>query len=240
MSNIHLPIGTFINMAAVAAGSLLGLWLQQLFPANVEAIIFQAIGLGTLVLGVKMALKVPEGHLLVFIFSLILGGIIGELLQVEAALEQFGESLKALVQVSDSRFTEGLITAFLLYCIGSMTIVGAIDEGLRGHRELLMIKSTLDGVSSIAFAATYGIGVLFSIVPMLILQGGITLLARQMQAFFTNIIIDQLSAVGGALIIAISIRLLKLGEVSIENLLPALVLAVAMSWGLERYRKKKM
>ena len=240
MSNIHLPIGTFINMAAVAAGSLLGLWLQQLFPANVEAIIFQAIGLGTLVLGVKMALKVPEGHLLVFIFSLILGGIIGELLQVEAALEQFGESLKALVQVSDSSFTEGLITAFLLYCIGSMTIVGAIDEGLRGHRELLMIKSTLDGVSSIAFAATYGIGVLFSIVPMLILQGGITLLARQMQAFFTNIIIDQLSAVGGALIIAISIRLLNLGEVNIENLLPALVLAVAMSWGLERYRKKKM
>ena len=240
MSNIHLPIGTFINMAAVAAGSLLGLWLQQLFPANVEAIIFQAIGLGTLVLGVKMALKVPEGHLLVFIFSLILGGIIGELLQVEAALEQFGESLKALVQVSDSRFTEGLITAFLLYCIGSMTIVGAIDEGLRGHRELLMIKSTLDGVSSIAFAATYGIGVLFSIVPMLILQGGITLLARQMQQFFTNTIINQLSAVGGALIIAISIRLLKLGEVSIENLLPALVLAVAMSWGLERYRKRKM
>ena len=240
MSNIHLPIGTFINMAAVAAGSLLGLWLQQLFPANVEVIIFQAIGLGTLVLGVKMALKVPEGHLLVFIFSLILGGIIGELLQVEAALEQFGESLKALVQVSDSSFTEGLITAFLLYCIGSMTIVGAIDEGLRGHRELLMIKSTLDGVSSIAFAATYGIGVLFSIVPMLILQGGITLLARQMQAFFTNIIIDQLSAVGGALIIAISIRLLNLGEVNIENLLPALVLAVAMSWGLERYRKKKM
>jgi len=240
MKTAHLPIGTFINMAAVTAGSLLGLWLQQLFPPNVEAIIFQAIGLGTMVLGIKMALKVPEGHLLVFIFSLIFGGIIGELLQVEAALEQFGESLKALVQVNDSRFTEGLITAFLLYCIGSMTIVGAIDEGLRGQRELLLIKSTLDGISSIAFAATYGIGVLFSIVPMLILQGGITLLARQMQRFFTNIIIDQLSAVGGALIIAISIRLLKLGEVGIENLLPALVLAVVMSWGLERYRQKKM
>jgi len=204
----------------------------------VETIIFQAIGLGTMVLGIQMALKVPEGHLLVFIFSLILGGIIGELLHVADALEAFGESLKGLVQSSDSRFTEGLITAFLLYCIGSMTIVGAIDEGLRGQRELLMIKSTLDGISSIAFAATYGIGVLFSIVPMLILQGGITLLARQMQRFFTPIIIGQLSAVGGALIIAISIRLLKLGEVNIENLLPALLLAVLMSWGLEHYRSR--
>lgn len=238
MKHTHLPIGTFINMAAVAAGSLLGLWLQQLFPPNVETIIFQAIGLGTLVLGIQMALKVPDGHLLVFIFSLILGGIIGELLHVADALEAFGESLKGLVQSSDSSFTEGLITAFLLYCIGSMTIVGAIDEGLRGQRELLMIKSTLDGVSSIAFAATYGIGVLFSIVPMLILQGGITLLARQMQRFFTPIIIGQLSAVGGALIIAISIRLLKLGTVNIENLLPALLLAVLMSWGLERYRDR--
>lgn len=239
MNNSYLPIGTFINMAAVAAGSLLGLWLQQLFPPNVETIIFQAIGLGTMVLGIKMALKVPEGHLLVFIFSLILGGIIGELLHVDVALTRFGDSLKALVQVSDSRFTEGLITAFLLYCIGSMTIVGAIDEGLRGQRELLMIKSTLDGISSIAFAATYGIGVLFSIIPMLILQGGITLLARQMQRFFTDIIIGQLSAVGGALIVAISIRLLQLGEVNIENLLPALLLAVLMSWGLEQYRKSK-
>lgn len=237
MKQTHWPIGTFINMGAVIAGSLLGLWLQQLFPPEIKTIIFQAIGLGTLVLGTKMALQIPDGHLLVFIFSLILGGVTGELLHLSEVLEQLSEQLKSWAQVEDSRFTEGLITAFLLYCVGSMTIVGAIEEGLRGHRELLMIKSTLDGISSIAFAATYGIGVLFSIFPMLLLQGGITLLARQVQRFFTPIIIGQLSAVGGALIIAIGIRLLELGQVNLENLLPALVVAVAMSWGLERYRR---
>ncbi len=233
------PIGTFINMAAVAAGSLLGLWLQQLFPARLEAIIFQAIGLGTLVLGIKMALQVPDGHLLGFIFSLILGGITGELIHFDEALQGMGDQLKAAFQVSDSRFTEGLITAFLLYCIGSMTIVGAIEEGIKGKRELLLIKSTLDGISSIAFAATYGVGVLFSILPMLVLQGGVTLLARQLQRFFTPAIIDQLGAVGGALIIAISIRLLQLGTVNIENLLPALLFAVLMSWAQERWQRRR-
>jgi uncharacterized protein len=232
----YWPIGTFINMATVVAGSLLGLWLQQLFPANVQAIIFQAIGLGTLLIGIQMALKVPEGHLLAFVFSLILGGIIGELVHFADLLTAMGEGIKQAFQIDDNRFTEGLVTAFLLFCIGSMTIVGAIEEGLHGKRELLLIKATLDGISSVAFAATYGVGVLFSIIPMLLVQGGITVLARQLRRFFTPVIIAQLTAVGGVLIIAIGIRLLRLGEINIENLLPALGVAVALSWALERYR----
>lgn len=233
----HLPIGTFINMATVSLGSLIGLWLQQIFPANIQAIIFQAIGLGTLLIGIQMALKVPDGYLLLFIFSLILGGVIGELVHFDRFLSSFGEQIKQVFQVEDSRFSEGLVTAFLLFCIGSMTIVGAIEEGLQGKRELLLIKSTLDGISSIAFAAAYGIGVLFSIIPMLLLQGGLTVLARQTQRLFTPVIIAQLSAVGGVLIIAIGIRLLGLGEVNIENLLPALAVAVVLTRGMERIRK---
>ncbi|MCB0578581.1 MAG: DUF554 domain-containing protein [Phaeodactylibacter sp.] len=233
----HLPIGTFINMATVSLGSLLGLWLQQLFPANVQAIIFQAIGLGTLVIGIQMALKVPDGYLLLFIFSLILGGILGELVRFDVLLNGFGDWIKQAFHVEDNRFTEGLVTAFLLFCIGSMTIVGAIEEGLQGKRELLLIKSTLDGITSVAFAATYGIGVLFSIIPMLLLQGGTTVLARQLHRFFTPVIIAQLSAVGGVLIIAIGIRLLELGTVNIENLLPALAVVVGLTWGVERWRK---
>jgi uncharacterized membrane protein YqgA involved in biofilm formation len=232
----HWPIGTFINMATVVAGSLLGLWLQQLFPANVQAIIFQAIGLGTLLIGIQMALKVPDGHLLVFVFSLILGGIIGELIHFADLLTAMGEGIKHAFHIDDNRFTEGLVTAFLLFCIGSMTIVGAIEEGLHGKRELLLIKATLDGITSVAFAATYGVGVLFSIIPMLLVQGGITVLARQLRRFFTPVIIAQLTAVGGVLIIAIGIRLLQLGEINIENLLPSLGVAVALSWALERYR----
>lgn len=233
------PLGTFINMATVTVGSLIGLSLQQLFPANVQSIIFQAIGLGTIVLGIMMSLRVPQGYLLNFIFSLILGGVIGELLGVQAALHGLGDWVKTSLDLSGSQFTEGLVTAFLLFCVGSMTLVGAIEEGLEGKRELLLVKSTLDGISSIAFASTYGIGVLFSIFPMLIFQGGITVLARQLQKFFTKIMIDQLSSVGGALIIGIGINLLDLGKINIENLLPALVITLLLTWIQQRVTSSK-
>jgi hypothetical protein len=222
-------------MTTVIIGSLIGVSLQQVFPDNIQSIIFQAIGLASLLIGIQMSLKVPDGYLLILIFSMILGGIIGEAIQLDAWLTSMGDYLKKLVAVDDSRFTEGLVTAFLLFCIGSMTIVGAIEEGLRGKRELLMIKSTLDGITSIAFASTYGIGVLFSIIPMLILQGGMTLLAKQLEHFFTNVIIAQLSAAGGLLIIAIGLRLLEIGEINIENLLPALLVVVLLSWAYEQF-----
>ncbi|HMQ85908.1 MAG TPA: DUF554 domain-containing protein [Saprospiraceae bacterium] len=249
MKQITLPLGTFINMATVLVGSLIGLWLQNIFPARIESIIFQAIGLGTLLIGLQMALKAPDGYLLELIFSLIIGGIIGELIHFDQQLNQLGDALKGLFQIGDGRFTEGLITAFLLFCIGSMTIVGAIEEGLQGKRELLMIKATLDGVSSIAFAATYGIGVLFSIVPMLILQGGITVLTsllkhskkeaiKEEQPLIDPVILNQLSAAGGLLILGIGIRLLHLGTINIENLLPGLLVAVVVT-GLSRRMKGK-
>jgi uncharacterized membrane protein YqgA involved in biofilm formation len=223
---MKLPMGTFINMATVTVGSLIGLQLQQVFPADVQAIIFQAIGLATLLIGIFMATKLPDGYMLVLIFSLIIGGITGELLDLQQGLQNLGDWVKTQFQVGDSQFTEGLITAFLLFCIGSMTMVGAIEEGLRGKRELLMIKSTLDGISSIAFAATYGIGVLFSIVPMLIFQGGLTVLAQKLQYVFTEKIITVLTSVGGLLILGLGFNLLKIAEINIENLLPSLAFAM--------------
>ncbi|MFK7980484.1 MAG: DUF554 family protein [Saprospiraceae bacterium] len=142
----RLPIGTFINMVTIIAGSLLGLWLQQAFPPNIKVIIFQAIGLATLLIGIQMSLKMPDGYLLILIFSLIIGGIIGESLHLDQQFQALGESLKNTLNIGDEQFTEGLITACLLYCVGSMVIVGAIEEGISGNRELLMVKSTLDGV----------------------------------------------------------------------------------------------
>lgn len=227
-------------MATVIIGSLIGVSLQQVFPDNIQSIIFQAIGLASLLIGIQMSLKVPDGYLLILIFSLILGGIIGEVIHLDAWLTGMGNRLKQIVSVNDSRFTEGLVTAFLLFCIGSMTIVGAIEEGLRGKRELLMIKSTLDGITSIAFASTYGIGVLFSIIPMLILQGGMTLMAKQLESFFTNIIIAQISATGGLLIVAIGLRLLNIGQINIENLLPSLLVVVLLSWAYEQFQLRSL
>ncbi len=227
--HMKLPIGTFINMAAVAVGSLIGLQLQQVFPESIQEIIFQAIGLATLLIGMMMALKLVDGYMLVLIFSLILGGVLGELLHLDDNLQFVGDWLKDQFAFGESRFTEGLISAFLLFCIGSITMVGAIEEGLRGNRELLMIKSTLDGVSSIAFASTYGAGVLFSIIPMLVFQGGLTVLAQRLQHIFTEKIIAMLTAVGGVLILGLGINLLKIGDINIENLLPSLFLVMLLT-----------
>ena len=233
----HLPIATFINIAAVVVGSLLGLWLNNIFPEEMKDIIFQAIGLGTLVIGLLMCLKIQDGYMLIFIFSLIIGGIIGQAIGIDKALISLGDSLKESLNLGEGLFTEGLVTASLLFCIGSMAILGAIEEGLSGKRELLLVKSTLDGITSIAFAATYGIGVLFSIIPMLFLQGGITLAAGRLEHFFTPSIISQISVTGGTLILAIGINMLKLGEINIENLLPSIFIVVIFTALYDKYLK---
>ena len=221
----YIPVGTLVNIGTVMIGSTIGLLLQQAFPESIRIIVFQAIGLITLLLGIQMSLKLPDGYLLHLVFSLIIGGVIGEWLHLDVGLQNVGDQLKNLLQVEASNFSDGLITAFLIFCVGSVTIVGAIEEGTRGNRELLMVKSLLDGITSIALAASYGVGVLFSVVPMLIFQGGITLLAKSVQSLFTGVVIDMISAVGGLLIIALGIRLLGIGEINIENLLPALLIA---------------
>ncbi len=225
----NLPIGTLINVGAIILGSLLGLFLKQFFTEGMETIIFQALGLGTILIGLKMALKLPDGYMLVCIFSLVLGGIVGELIHLDSIIMSLSDTLKSFSGSSDSGFSEGLITAFLLFCIGSMTIVGAIEEGLNQKRELLVVKSTLDGFSSIALAATLGIGVLFSVVPLLIFQGGLTLSAKKLKPVFDQTTIDVLSSVGGILILGISINLLGIGDINLENLLPALVLCIILS-----------
>ena len=224
----NLPLGTFINVATVVAGSLLGLLLQQIFTEEIEHIVFQAIGLGTILIGLKMALKLPDGYMLVIIFSLILGGIFGELVHLDDWIFGLSEKLKHGLGFTESKFSEGLITAFLLFCIGSMTIVGAIEEGLNQNRELLIVKSTLDGFSSIALAASFGVGVIFSVIPLLFFQGGLTLGSKRLSKLFDQTTIDVLSSIGGILIIGISINILGLGKINLENLLPSIVLSVVL------------
>lgn len=226
-------------MIAVIIGSLIGVALQQVFPEGVQDIVFQAIGLGTILIGIKMMLKLPEGYLLLFMFSLILGGIFGELVHLDIVLNGLSDTLKEALGVTEAGFTEGLITAFLLFCVGSMTIIGSLEEGINGDRELVYIKSLLDGFSSIALASTFGIGVLFSIIPMFIIQGGLTLFAGKLKPLLTDAIVNSLSAVGGALIIGISIVLLKLGDIKLYNLLPALVVIPVLVLIYQRFKGKE-
>ncbi|MEA3308202.1 MAG: DUF554 domain-containing protein [Chloroflexota bacterium] len=223
-----MPIGSLVNAITVLVGSAIGMSLRHKFPQKIQAIIFQAVGLATLVLGMKMALQ--SENFLVLIFSLIGGGIWGELSRLDMRLEKLGEFLKASLGAQDERFTEGLVTAFLIFCVGSMTFVGALNEGLSGDRTLIFTKAILDGFTSMALASVYGGGVLLSALPLFLVQASISLLARQFQGFFTPLLINQLSAVGGVLILGIGINLLEIKQIKTTSLLPALVVVVILTW----------
>lgn len=223
---MNIPVGTFINTFSVILGGSLGILIKNSLPEKYKKIIFQGIGLFTILLGISMAIPFPNP--LIIIFSILIGGLIGVLINLEERLDNLSSILKKKLNLKDSKFNEGLITAFLIYCIGSMTILGAINEGISGDNSLLITKSVLDGFTSIALASTFGIGVIFSVIPMLIFQGGLTLLASFFGNFFTESLIQYLTSTGGILILGIGINLLELKKISVLNLLPSLIVVVVL------------
>ena len=220
--------GTLLNASTVIIGSIIGLIVRSRLPKRITDTAFQGVGLFTIILGIMMAIK--TNNLLIMIFSVVLGSIIGELIDIDKWINIFGEWLKNKFKSKNQRFSEGLITAFLLYCMGSMTILGAIEEGLGGLPNLLVAKSILDGFSSIVLAATLGIGVLFSFIPLLIYQGGLTLLASNVQNFLTEIIINEITAVGGILLLGLGITLLNIKKIKVINMMPSMVIVCFLSY----------
>jgi hypothetical protein len=221
-------MGTLINVGAVILGSLIGLMINRKLPAAIVRIIFQAIGLFTLVLGMSMALRTE--HYLIVIVSLVLGAVCGEWIDLDRRLTRWSERLKSRLKLGNEKFSEGLLTAFLLYCMGAMTIMGAIEEGVEGTYEILLLKSLMDGVSSIALASGLGIGVMFSSIPLLIYQGGLTLISSVIGERFTDVIVNDLSATGGILLIGLGINILEIKKLRILNMIPALVIVVLLSY----------
>jgi uncharacterized membrane protein YqgA involved in biofilm formation len=233
-----LPIGTFVNMTTIVIGSVIGLMLREVLPDNILHITLVAVGLSILIIGIRMSIKVPEEFLLLFIFSLVIGGILGELIGLEEFFDGSEKWINNNFRIGKMRFSEGLITAFVLFCASSLTVVGAIEEGMQGKRELLLVKSALDGVTAIALASSYGVGVLLSIVPMLLIQGGLTVLAVNAKHLFNKSAIALLSGVGGVLIVAISFKILELGDIRVANLLPSLVVVIFLFWAYRRLHLK--
>lgn len=221
--------GTIVNVVAIFLGCSVGLILKSKFPEKIEKIIMQALGLASLLIGMQMAIKAD--NILLVIFSLVIGGVIGEIIDIEAGLERFGERIKRKFKSNNTpeRFVEGFLTASLLYCVGSMAIMGAIKEGLSGNPDILYAKSLLDGITSIAFTAVMGIGVLFSAIPVFLYQGGITLLARTIKDFLSPKIINEMTAVGGILIWGIGFGLLGIKKIKVGNLLPAILVAAFLA-----------
>lgn len=218
--------GTLINAAAVIAGSLIGLLIRNGLPKYITQSVFHVIGLFTLALGVSMAIQ--TGNYLLMIFSLVIGTIAGELLCIEKATERLADFVKKKTKSESQSFSEGFITSFLMFCMGSMTILGAVEEGLGDEPNLLLAKSVLDGFSSIALAASLGVGVLFSVVPLLIYQGGLTLFAGSLQDALTDSLQTEISAVGGILLIGLGLNILELKKINVLNMLPALIIVVLL------------
>ncbi|MBP1639380.1 MAG: hypothetical protein H6Q17_963 [Bacteroidetes bacterium] len=221
-------IGTIINTVTVLLGGTLGVIFKNHISKRFTGIFFQAVGLFTLALGIKMAL---EGHeILLIIFSLILGSLTGEWLKLDKRIDRFGEWCKKRFKGNNEKFSEGLITSFLLFCSGSMTILGSIQEGLGQGHELLFTKALMDGFSSLVLATTFGASVAITAVPLFIFQGGLTLMAMFFGANISMVIVNELTAVGGILLIGVALSILEVKRIKVTNMLPALIFICLFVW----------
>ena len=219
--------GTIVNVAAICAGALVGRYAGRFVPNRMRQTVMVGLGLAVLLIGLQLALQSKQP--LIVIGSLILGGILGELLQIEARLESFGMWLQGRF-VGAGNIAEGFVAASLLFCVGAMAIMGALQDGFSGTPTILYAKAALDGVASIALASTLGIGVLFAALPVLIYQGGITVAAESAKSLLTETVVLEMNAVGGLLIVAISLDLLGIKRLPVGNMLPAVFVAVGLVW----------
>lgn len=225
-------IGTIVNAGAILAGGLIGLAGGSRIPERVKTILMQALGLSTLVIGLQMVLSTR--NVIAVVGSLVLGAVTGELLRIEDGLEQIGHWLKKRARSDSSTFVTGFVTTSLLYCTGAMVIVGAIQDGTTGNSSILFIKAMLDGVASIAFASTFGMGVLFSAASVFLVQGSITLLSAKLAFLQQPSVLEPITSTGGLIIVAIAINLLNLAKIRIGNLLPALLYTVLIALIMNR------
>jgi hypothetical protein len=225
-------IGTLVNTAAVIVGGTIGLMLKKNMPQRVTTIYFQAVGLFTLAIGISMVVKLD--HILIVVGSLAIGSLLGEWINIEKGAERMSNYLKKRFHIGSERFSEGLITAFLLFCIGSMTILGTIQEGTGGSSDLLFTKSLMDFFSAMILASAFGFGVVVSAIPLLIFQGALTLLAMYAGSFFTPAIVQGLTNVGGILLIGLGINILEMRKLRIMNMLPALIMVILLMWWIAK------
>lgn len=227
------PTGSLINAGAIVAGALLGMVLGGRLNESLQKIVFQGLGLCVAVIGLQMALLTENP--LILIFSLLFGAICGELCNLDGLLTRGGNGLKRLLRSGNSRFTEGFVNATMLFGIGSMAILGPLDEGLSGDISILTTKSVLDGFAAMAFSAALGSGVIFAALPILLYQGAITIFAGALQDVLDAQMILSIKSTGGVIILGIALNMLDLTKIKLSNLLPALPFAVLITYIVARF-----
>lgn len=232
-----IGLGTLINTAAVIAGGMVGLLLKNGIAKKFETILMQALGLATIFIGASGVLKymliVENGNLatrgtMLLIFSLVIGCLLGQWLDIESKMEKIGVKLKAAVRIkNDNRFVEGFVTTSLIICIGAMAIVGAMQDGLSGDSSMLVAKALLDFALVAILASAYGVGPVFSAIPIFVYQGAITVIAALFGAVISDVLIEELSFVGSALIFCVGANLVREKTFRVANMLPALLIPIA-------------
>ncbi|MCL4528239.1 MAG: DUF554 domain-containing protein [Chloroflexi bacterium] len=245
--------GTIINIVTVILGSTLGMLFGARIPEQLKSTVVAGMGLFTAAMGLQMFLK--TGNPLIVLGALLIGILLGEWWRIEDGLQSLGQILekrfaKSNVEVGSSKFVRGFLTASLLFCIGPMTILGSIQDGLRGDYSLLAVKSVLDGFASLALSSSLGMGVLFSSIVILIFQGGISFLAMQLNVSMTNAMTDpamkavidsminELTATGGVILVGLAVSsLLEIKKIRVGNFLPALAVAPLIVWILSAIQK---
>ena len=213
-------LGTIVNCLTIIAGSLVGMIFRNGIPEKYNQTVMQAIGLAVILIGMKSALGCND--LLIIIISLAAGSLIGELIGIENYLEKLGNFLETKFSKTSSSFSTGFVTASLMYCVGSMAIVGSLESGLTGNHDTLFAKATLDGIVGIILSSSLGIGVLFASIPVLLYQGSITLMAGLLKPLLVPAVISQMSAIGGLLIVALGLNMIRDKKLRVGNMLPAI------------------
>lgn len=225
-------LGTIINAVAIIVGTLLGKVLTKI-PENTKRTVMQVIGLSVIILGIQMGLKSQQ--MLIMIISLVLGGILGELWDLDGKLNMVGRWLEKQLGAGQGSVAKGFVTATLIFVIGAMGIIGSLDSGLRNDHNVLYTKSILDGFMSLLLTTTLGIGVLFSAIPVFLYQGSIALFATQIEKWVPDTLMDaliiEMTAAGGIMILAIGINLLEILHIRVANLLPGILVVIILMTG---------
>lgn len=255
-----IGLGTIVNVIAVLAGAAIGMIIKGGLPQRFEKTILGAIGLATFFIGITGALSgmlvidenhsVSSQHTMLMIISLVVGAFLGELINIEKRLDTFGEWCKkrfkfiggkvgstSVGSISNDTFVEGFVSSALLFCVGAMAIVGALEDGLSANATTLYAKSILDGVAAMIFSASLGVGVFFSVIPLAIYQGSITLMAKFIKPYLSDMVISQMSFVGSILIFAIGFNLIFGKKIKVGNMLPAMFMPILID-GIVQIAKK--
>ncbi|NLJ58892.1 MAG: DUF554 domain-containing protein [Tissierellia bacterium] len=217
-------IGTIVNALAIVAGGIAGLLFRNVISERITEQLFKATGLTVIAIGIKLSLA--GENLTLTVISMIVGTIIGEVINIEGKLDKFGAFIENKIKNKESNVALGFVTCTLIYCVGSMAIVGSIQSGLTGNNEILFSKAVIDGITSISMAVSMGVGVIFSSISVFLYQGTLTLLAGFMESLLSDLVVQEMTAIGGIIIMAIGFNFLEVKRINVGNLLPAIFLPI--------------